>query len=60
MSEPAADKPTLGQVSVNRDVFDLDLRINDGYQAYSAELLLSLSGIFCINVLVVALVTTRR
>ena len=60
MSEPAADKPTLGQVSVNRDVFDLDLRINDRYQAYSAELLLSLSGIFCINVLVVALVTTRR
>ena len=45
MSEPAADKPTLGQVSVNRDVFDLDLRINDSYQAYSAELLLSLSGI---------------
>jgi hypothetical protein len=39
MSEPAADKLTLGQVSVNRDAFDLDLRMNDGYQAYSAELL---------------------
>jgi hypothetical protein len=39
MSEPAADKLTLGQVSVNRDAFDLDLRINDGYQTYSAELL---------------------
>jgi hypothetical protein len=39
MSEPAADRLTLGQVSVNRDAFDLDLRMNDSYQAYSAELL---------------------
>lgn len=39
MPEPAADKLTLGQVSVNRDAFDLDLKINDGYQTYSAELL---------------------
>ncbi len=39
MSEPTVQKLTLGQVSVNRDAFELDLKINEGYQAFSAELL---------------------
>jgi len=29
----------LGEVSVNNDAFELDLKINEGYQSYSAELL---------------------
>lgn len=36
---PDPDKLKLGQVSVNNSAFELDLKINDGYQAYSAELL---------------------
>jgi hypothetical protein len=39
MPEPVADKLTLGQVSINKDAFELDLQINDGYKAFSAELL---------------------
>jgi hypothetical protein len=39
MSEPAAPNLTLGQVSINRDAFELDLKISGGYQAFSAELL---------------------
>lgn len=39
MSEIESGAVTLGQVSVNRDAFELDLKINDAYQAYSAELL---------------------
>lgn len=39
MSEPAVGKLTLGQVSINRDAFELDLKINENYQAFSAELL---------------------
>ena len=39
MSETDPRAVTLGQVSVNRDAFELDLKINEGYQAYSAELL---------------------
>ncbi len=39
----------LGQVSVNREAFDLDLEINRGFQAYSVELvrlaLLILAGL---------------
>jgi len=39
----------LGEVSVNNDAFELDLKINEGYQSYSAELLrlalLVLSGL---------------
>ncbi len=30
---------TLGEQSINRDAFELDLKINEGYQQYSAELL---------------------
>jgi hypothetical protein len=29
----------LGEVSVNNDALELDLKINEGYQAYSAALL---------------------
>lgn len=32
-------KTKLGEVSVNKDAFDLDLKINEGYQRYSEELL---------------------
>jgi hypothetical protein len=39
MTEVLADKLKLGQVSVDHDAFGLDLKINEGYQAYSAELL---------------------
>ena len=42
-------KQSLGQVTVNREVFDLDLKINAGYQSYSKELLrlslLAIAGI---------------
>jgi hypothetical protein len=44
-----AAKLSLGQVAVNREVFDLDLKINSGYQSYSKELLrlslLAIAGI---------------
>jgi len=40
---------SLGEVSVDRDAFELDLKINEGYQSYSAELLrlslLALTGL---------------
>ncbi len=39
MTEVVTEKLKLGQVRVDHDAFGLDLRINDGYQAYSAELL---------------------
>jgi hypothetical protein len=39
MNESAAENHKLGEVSVNREAFELDLKINDGFQAYSAELL---------------------
>ncbi|HEX3684760.1 MAG TPA: hypothetical protein VHU83_19645 [Bryobacteraceae bacterium] len=29
----------LGEISINKDAFDLDLKINEGYQNYSGELL---------------------
>src|SRR5262245_47225773 len=39
MSEPVVGTLTLGQVSINRDAFELDPKINESYQAFSAELL---------------------
>jgi hypothetical protein len=43
------DGRKLGEISINNDAFELDLKINDGYQNYSAELLrlslLALSGL---------------
>jgi hypothetical protein len=32
-------EPTLGEVAINKEAFDLDLKINEGYQNYSSELL---------------------
>lgn len=37
--ESDSDYRKLGEVSINDDAFELDLKINEGYQAYSAELL---------------------
>lgn len=37
--KPEPGKAKLGQISVNTDAFKLDLEINKGYQAFSAELL---------------------
>lgn len=43
------DAVSLGETSINRDAFELDLKINEGYQSYSAELLrlslLALTGL---------------
>jgi hypothetical protein len=40
---------TLGEQSINRDAFELDLKVNEGFQDYSAELLrlslLAISGL---------------
>jgi hypothetical protein len=33
------DSKTLGEQTINKEAFELDLKINEGYQQYSAELL---------------------
>lgn len=38
-SENKSEKVKLGEVPINREAFELDLKINEGYQNYSAELL---------------------
>src|SRR5262249_2779898 len=46
---PQRESVSLGEVSIDRDAFELDLKINEGYQSYSAELLrlslLALTGL---------------
>jgi hypothetical protein len=44
-----AESVSLGEIAIDRDAFELDLKINEGYQSYSAEILrlslLALTGL---------------
>ena len=39
MSDDSMQSRSLGEISLDPDTFDLDLKINEGYQAYGSELL---------------------
>jgi hypothetical protein len=39
VGQPDLRGKKLGEITVNREAFDLDLKINEGYQSFSAELL---------------------
>jgi hypothetical protein len=38
-AQPSLHSKKLGEIALNKEAFDLDLKINEGYQSFSAELL---------------------